>query len=218
MKDASVKNALRSLLAAWMLLATSVTSSTVVHGHRGGNLSHRHDRADCTLSRSFAPTAIHDGHDGDMSLSALDVHRHWSLAPLGAVTHPPTPSEPTGPHGESLSGWETIVAISAVQSVRTLSKGVAFDHCRLDAIALSLGCVSLAKHREILLSDLAVAPLCDRARTSARVFNSPDSQFTVVSVAFRPRGLSTCAGTVGVLLRFDEGSPLANCPITESWR
>jgi hypothetical protein len=166
MKNTTVENTLRSLLAAWMLLATSVTSSTFVHGHCGGNLPHQYDKSVCTLSRSFVPTAFHDGHDNDMSLSAADVHRHRCLILLGAITYQPMPGEPTGSHGKSSSGWETIVAVSAVQSVRTLSKGVALDHCWLESFAnLSVGCISPAKQRETLSSGVVVAsPLCDRAR------------------------------------------------------
>ena len=166
MKNVSVENALRWMLAAWMLLATSVTSSTFVHGHSGGNLSHEHDRYDCTFSHSSVSATFHDGHDIGISLSAVDVHRHGCLVLLGAITYQPMPGESSGSHEKSPSGWETIVAVSAVQSVRTLSKGVALDHCWLESFAnLSVGCISPAKQRETLSSGVVVAsPLCDRAR------------------------------------------------------
>ena len=151
MKNVSVENALRWMLAAWMLLATSVTSSTFVHGHSGGNLSHQHDKSDCTLSHSFAPAAFHDGHDSDVSLSAVDVHRHGCLVLLGAITYQPMPGEPSGSHEKSPSGWETIVAVSAAQGVRTLSKSLAVDHSGLASLAVfSIGCICESKQHETL--------------------------------------------------------------------
>ena len=165
MKNASVKNVFRWMLAAWMLLATSVTSSTYVHGHNGGNLSHRHDKSDCTLSRSFTPAAFYGGYNNDVSLSAVDIHRHGCLAVLGAITHQPMPGEPSGSHEKSPSGWETIV-VSAAQGVRTLSKGLAVDHSGPTSLAvLSISCICESKQHENLSASAApTSPLCDRAR------------------------------------------------------
>ena len=120
-----------------MLLATSVTSSTYVHGHSGGNLSHQHDKSDCTPSRSFAPAAFCGGYNNDMSLSAVDIHRHGCLMLLGAIAHQPMPGEPSHSHEKSPSGWETI-AVSAAQGVRTLSKGLAVDNSGLASLAVLL--------------------------------------------------------------------------------
>lgn len=166
MKNTSVKNAFRWMLAAWMLLATSVTSSTFVHGHNGGNLFHQHDSSDCTLSHSSVPAVFHDGHDNDVSLSAVDVHRHGCFTLLGAIAYQPTPGEPSGSQEKSPSRWETIAAISAVQSVRTASKSLAVDHCWLASFAdLSVDCICSSKQREVLPSGVVLAsPLCDRAR------------------------------------------------------
>ena len=166
MKDISVNNVFRWMLAAWMLLATSITSSTFVHGHSGGNVPHQHDGSDCTLPHSFQPTSFYGGHDDDARVCVVDLHRHGCLTLLGAIASLPTPGEPTGSHGRAPSGWETILAVSAVQSVRTLSKGVALDHCWLESFAnFSVGCISPAEQREIPSSGVAVAsPLCDRAR------------------------------------------------------
>ena len=166
MKHVSVENALRWMLAASMLLATSVTSSTFMHGHSGGNLSHQHDSSDCTLSHSFVPTAFHDGHDSDMSLSAVDVHRHGCLTLLGAITYMPAPNEPSGSHGKSSCGWETIVSVSAAQGVRAFSKVVAVDHSGLASLAgVSIGCVRESKQPNSHCAGTALAsPLCDRAR------------------------------------------------------
>jgi hypothetical protein len=153
------------MLAAWMLLATSVTSSAYVHGHSGGNLSHQHDSSDCTLPRSFAPAAFYGGNNNDMSLSAVDTHRHGCLMLLGAITYQPMPGESSGSHEKSPCSWETIV-VSAVQGVRTLSKGLSVDHSGLASLAvLSIGCISESKQHETLCAGLAPAsPLCDRAR------------------------------------------------------
>ncbi len=149
-----------------MLLATSVTSSTFVHGHSGGNLSHQHDPSNCSLSHSIVPATFHDGHDGDVSLSAVDVHRHGCLVLLGAITYQPMPSEPSGSHEKSPNGWETIVAVSAVQSVRGLSKSITVAPCWSASFDdLSVDCICSAKQCGILSPGVVLAfPLCDRAR------------------------------------------------------
>jgi hypothetical protein len=165
MKNTLVENALRWMLAAWMLLATSVTYSAFVHGHSGGDLSHQHDKSDCTLSHSSAPAAFLGGYDNDVGLSAVDAHRHGCLMLLGAITYHPMPGEPSGSHEKSPSGWETI-AVSAAQGVRTLSKGLAVDHSGPASLAVSsISCICESKQRETLYADVAPAsPLCDRAR------------------------------------------------------
>jgi hypothetical protein len=166
MKNASVENGVRWMLAAWMLLATSVTVPTFVHSHSGGNLSHQHDDSVCDRSHSLAPAALRDCHDGTISLSAVDVHHHGGLALLGAVTHQPMPGEPSGSHEKSPSGLETIVGVSAAQGIRTLTKGLAVDHSGLaSSAAYSIGCICESKPHETLYAGVAPAsPLCDRAR------------------------------------------------------
>jgi hypothetical protein len=163
MKNVSVKNGVRWVLAAWMLLATSVTSSTYVHGHSGGNLSHQHDQSDCTLSYPVSPATFYDVHDSVAILSADDIHRHGCLTLLGAITYQPAPDKPCCSHEKSL---DTIVAVSTGQSVRTLSKGLAVDHSGLASLAvLSISCICESKQHETLCAGLAPAsPLCDRAR------------------------------------------------------
>ena len=166
MKYVLVENALRWMLAAWMLLATSVTSSTYVHGHNGGNLSHQHDKSVCALSRSFAPAAFLGGYNNDVSLSAMDTHRHGYLVLLGAITYQPMPGDPSGSHEKSSSGWETMVTVSAAQGVRTLSKGLTLDHSGLASLAApSISCITESKQHETRCAGLAPAStLCDRAR------------------------------------------------------
>jgi hypothetical protein len=166
MKNVSVENVLRWMLAAWMLLATSVTYSTYVHGHSGGNLAHGHGKSDCTLSRSFAQAAFFGGYNNDVSLSAVDIHRHGWLMLLGAIAHQPMPGEPSDSHEKAPNGWETIVAISGAQSARTLAKGLTVDHSGLASLAVfSISCIGESKQRETLCAGLAPAsPLCDRAR------------------------------------------------------
>jgi hypothetical protein len=165
MKNVSVENALRWMLAAWMLLATSVTSSTFVHGHSDGNFSHQHDKSDCTFSRSFAPTAFHDSHNSDVSLSAVDIHRHGYLMLLGAIAHQPVSGEPSGSHEKSPSHCE-MIAVSAAQGVRTLSKNLTVDHSGVACLTVvSIGCICESKQHETLCAGVAPAsPLCDRAR------------------------------------------------------
>ena len=166
MKNVPAENAIRCMLAAWMLLATSVTSSTYVHGHCDGNLSHQHDKSGCTLSRSFVPATFNGGYSNDVSLSAVDIHRHGCLTLLGAITHQPISSESSGSHEKSPSSLETIVAVSAAQGVRTLSKGLAVDHSGLASLAvLSISCITESKQHETRCAGLAPAStLCDRAR------------------------------------------------------
>jgi len=166
MKNTSVKNAFRWMLAAWMLLATSVTSSTFVHGHSGGNLSHQHESSNCTFSHSWVPATFHDSHDSDVRLSAVDVHRHGCLVLLGAITYQPVSGEPSGSHEKAPGGWETIVAVSAAQSVRTLPKSLAVDQAGLASFAgASIGCICESKQHETLCaSAVPASPLCDRAR------------------------------------------------------
>jgi hypothetical protein len=166
MKDVSVENALRWMLAAWMLLATSVTSSTCVHGHSGGNLSHQHDDSGCALSQPLVLAPCHDAHDSDTTLSPVDVHRHGCLVLLGAITYQPVSGEPSRSHEKAPGGWETIVAVPAAQSVRTLSKNLATNHSVPASLAvLSVGCVCEAKQIDSSCTGIALAsPLCDRAR------------------------------------------------------
>jgi hypothetical protein len=166
MKNVSVENALRWMLAAWMLLATSITSSTYVHGHNGGNFAHQHDRFDYAISYPSVPAAFQDGHDNDLSLSTVDVHGHRCLGLLGTITCLPMPGEPTDSHGKSPIDWETIVAVSATQGARTLVKNLAVDHSGLASLAVfSISCICESKQHETLCAGLAPAsPLCDRAR------------------------------------------------------
>lgn len=165
MKNGSVENALRWMLAVWMLLATSVTPSTYVHGHRGGSVSHQHDGPDYALSHAQS-AAFHDGHDAEARLTAVDVHRHGCLALLGGIAYQPLPGGPAGSHGVPAGSWETMVAISAAHSIRSTSKSLVVDHDGLvAAVGVSMGCVCESKQPASLDTGIAPAsPLCDRAR------------------------------------------------------
>ena len=166
MKSRSVENPIRWMLAAWMLAATSITSSTFVHGHSDGSLSHQHDSRDYAPSHSLAPTAFHDDHESNLSLSAADVHRHGSFGLLGTITYHPIPGERSGSHEKSSNGLETIVTVSSAQGARALSKGLAVDHSGLAVGAIILtNRVSESQQHETLCACVAPAsPLCDRAR------------------------------------------------------
>jgi hypothetical protein len=166
MKTVSVEHALRWMLAAWMLLAASVTPSTIVHGHSGGSLSHQHDTSGGARSYSPLSASIHDGHDGDVSLSAADVHCHGFLTLFGAIAYQPMPGEPCDSHEKSSSTWETIVTISAGQGNRALMKHLAVDHSgQTSQAVVSIGCICAPKQHETLSAGTAPAsPLCDRAR------------------------------------------------------
>lgn len=153
-----------------MLVATSVASSTYVHGHSGGNLAHQHDEYDHAGSHPLMPVPVHDdydGHDDDfVGLSAVDVHRHGCLVLLGTIAYQSTPDGSSGSPEKHPCGWDTIVAVSAAQGVRALSKGLTADHCALAApTILAIGCVCEAKQPALAYADIApVSPLCDRAR------------------------------------------------------
>jgi len=167
MRSVSVKNAFRWMLAAWMLVATSVASSTYVHGHSGGNLAHQHDEYDHAGSHPLMSVSVHDGHDDDIvGLSAVDVHRHGCLVLLGTITYQSMPDGTSGSSEKQPCGWDTIVAVSAAQGVRALSKGLTADHCALAApTILAIGCVYEVNRPALACADVAPASiLCDRAR------------------------------------------------------
>lgn len=162
----TVENAFRCMLAALMLLATSVTSSTIVHGHNGGNLSHQHDQTDSAILQSCIPTVFHNSHDAGTNLSNANVHLHGCLLLLGKVTFLQTPSEPSGSHEKSPCCWETIVAVPSALRVCTLSKGVTIDHSRLASFTCaSIEYICQSNQHENLYAGIAPASLlCDRAR------------------------------------------------------
>jgi hypothetical protein len=162
MKNVSVENAFRWILAASMLLATTVTSSTYVHDHGGGSLSHQHGKSDGTISHCFTPTTLHDDHDASVSRSACEFHGHGCLMLFGL----PLPGEPSGSHQKLPNGWETIVTVSAAQTIRAPSKSLLGSHFGLASQAvLATGCVCEWKQLEHTCNRAAPAfPLCDRAR------------------------------------------------------
>jgi hypothetical protein len=166
MRKALVENALRWMLAAWMLLATSFTSSTYVHGHSGGNLSHQHDRHDSTFSHSSVPTTFHDDHDSHPMLSAADVHRHGCVVLLGAIAYQPVSDKSSSSQEKLPCSWETLVVVSAAHGVRNLSKTLAIDQSALAlAATISIGSVCELKQHELSCAGIALSfPLCDRAR------------------------------------------------------
>jgi hypothetical protein len=164
MKNTSVENALRCLLAALMLLATSATHSTYVHGHSGGNRSHEHDGPDC-FTRSQLPVTPYDGNATSVCLSADDIHRHQCFALFGSITYKSASGEQTDSHGKSTCCGTSVIAVSACHSVRGLSKNLTADHGGLISVAnISSGCVCESKQPESFAGIAPVSPLCDRAR------------------------------------------------------
>lgn len=166
MKRITIENTFRWMLAAWMLLATSVTSSTYVHGHSGGNLSHQHDTHDSTPSHSSVPPTLHDGHDSHMILSATDVHRHGCVVLLGAIAYQPVSDKSSSSQEKLPCSWEMLVVVSAAHDVRNLSKTLAIDQSALALTAtISIGSVCELKQHESFCAGTAPSfPLCDRAR------------------------------------------------------
>lgn len=163
MKNITVKNVFRWLLAAWMLLATSVMSS-VMHGHGGGSLACQHDESDCTRRCSLVPTVFRGDNDGDPSLSAVDVHRAGALAQWGNL---PSLGRPIVPHDRSQCHWcAWMKTVSAAQGIRTLSKNPTFDRSWSDGFTSVLtDGVGRSEQFAAFGSDIAPSlPLCDRAR------------------------------------------------------
>jgi hypothetical protein len=168
MKKIPVENTIRLMLAAWMLLATSVVSSTYVHSHQGGNRSHHHNEDKHAFSSLHVSSALHDGYHGDAYLSSGDIHRHGCLTLLGTISYLPIPSRSHVPdsHTNFPIGWDTVVTVSAAPSVRSLAKGPTVDYTEPIAInGVSIGFVCESKQPESSHTDSSsITLLCDRAR------------------------------------------------------
>ncbi|HLA86287.1 MAG TPA: hypothetical protein VJL29_15975 [Thermoguttaceae bacterium] len=108
----------------------------------------------------------HDSHVDGLSLSAVDLHRHGCLPLLGAFSYLPMSGESSDSHDKSPISWETLVAVSTVQSVGPVSRNVAMNHWWLAAFAnLAADHCCPAENHEIRSLGVALAsPLCDRAR------------------------------------------------------
>jgi hypothetical protein len=167
MKNASVKNAFRSLLAAWTLLALSMSSATFVHCHSGGCLSHGQNAAHDSLAGSVAPVNLHDDHEGTASLSVANVHHHGFVTLLGTLTCLPASGGSTVPHDESPCNWCCWIATaSTAEIVRPASESRVRDPSGppLGPLVLTIRADSPSWH-ETLRVDLPRATLlCDRAR------------------------------------------------------
>jgi hypothetical protein len=168
MKKHSVENALRCMLAAWMLLATASASSTFAHSHFDGDRPHGHEQFDCVpadLPQLPRPGDDQGGHRGSLSLSDADFHQHWYLLLFG-VEYQPVPSELGSSREKSPCGWETIIAVSTAQGKRASSIGVGVDYLQLTSLANRfVDCVCQPGQHEIpAIGDAPTAPLCDRAR------------------------------------------------------
>jgi hypothetical protein len=165
MRNTSVTNALRWMLAAWMLLATSVMPSWS-YGHSDGYFPNQHKVTDCTQRCSFAPTTFCGNRDNDVSLSA-DVHNHGSLKLLGSIKCSPPSGQPTIPHDGSKCSWcAWISIISAAQGIRISPKELTYGQFLLDGLTSALinGFGESNLHGNFCSYDALVFPLCDRAR------------------------------------------------------
>jgi len=170
MKKLAVANAMRWMLAAWTLWASSFASPNILHEHPGGGNPHQHDEADLlsnTHAHSIAHEAVASGCESGGFFSAADLHQHRYLLLLGAVKYLPMPTEPVGRHGDSPCGGETtIVAVSTAPGLRACSNGGVAGHFGLVPLAnLAVGCICPSGRREVPPSDVAPGSLlCDRAR------------------------------------------------------
>jgi hypothetical protein len=153
------------LLAAWMLVASTVMSSTYVHSHDEGSLAHNHDGHHSDLSTSTS-IVHHDSCEDDLILSAVDSHQHGCLVLLGTITYQSTPEKSSNSEEKHPFGWETIIAASAAQNVRFLARSLAPDYSEMSSPAvLSIGCVCEIKLLGHSCNKTApVIFLCDRAR------------------------------------------------------
>lgn len=168
MNNRMAENTFRCLLAAWMLVATSTMSSTYVHGHNGGNVSHQHDSCESTLPHSTATAAFHNDHDSSIYVghSARDVHRHGGLVLLGAFAYQPLSDKSSDSQDKSPIGWQTILVVSTAQGMRGLSKSLPFETPGVVPIAdVPTGCVCQSKQPAYSCGNAApTSLLCDRAR------------------------------------------------------
>jgi hypothetical protein len=166
MKNVYVKTVLHCMLAAWMLLATSITSSAYVHVHNGGSVSHGHDRCDSTTLHSSVATKSYDGHHHGLSLPAQDAHCHGCLVLLGAVTYQPLSDKSSASHDKLPMDWQMTPVVSAAQSTRGLSKNLAIDRAGLaSTVIVSIDHVYETNHFESFRAGAVLfSPLCDRAR------------------------------------------------------
>jgi hypothetical protein len=165
MKKTSVEYVFRWALAAWMLLATSATSSTYAHCHRGGNVSHQHGRAECAHLHSTVPARMHSEHHDNLRLASRG-HVHRCVMLLGGAVPLPTNGERADSHGKQANSFETILVISAAPNVRNLSKSIATGQDFLAPLDnLSVESVSAAGHATSPSSFVVTVPwLCARAR------------------------------------------------------
>jgi hypothetical protein len=141
-KSTSVQDAVRWTLSAWMLLATSISSTTFAHDHTSGQLAQQHRGCDHRLSGSLTAKCLLDGQNG-------------------------SGSEPTVPRDESPCNWCCwIAAVSAAQVVRAPSQDRVIDRLGPTFGALIATTRTADSLRcEVPSADAAPSsPLCDRAR------------------------------------------------------
>jgi len=163
----SGKDVVRWLLAAWMLLATSMSSVSFVHSHRGGHLTHRHGASDHAICGPLAPEGVGEDHDAGASLSAVNVHHHGFVTLLGGVTCLPRPSGPTAPQEKSPCNWCCWAAtVWAVQVVRAGSDTRIADRffSFSDPLIAAGAPADLRQQATLCAGAAPTAPLCDRAR------------------------------------------------------
>jgi hypothetical protein len=166
MKHFPIHSTFRWLLTAWMLVATTVMSSTYVHNHNGGNLAHNHDGHGNPPS-SLSSAIIHqDSHQGDLILTAVDTHQHGCLMLLGSLSYRSLPDTSSNSQKGHPFGWETTVTASLTQDVRLLARSLAPDFFGLaSALNLPPGCAIETKPIGYSCAGTTKMPfLCDRAR------------------------------------------------------
>jgi hypothetical protein len=166
MEEAKVKTLSRYLLAAWMLLATSATPSTYVHAHSNGNTAHQHDGHGGVPADRSTPADSYGNDATAVNSSAEDTHRHGCLTLLGTFTCHSIPDQLSGFHEKKPCGCDTIVAVSAAQTIRAPLKNLwGSSYGCASAAVLVTGCVCERKQLDSFCTGCEpVSPLCDRAR------------------------------------------------------
>lgn len=167
MLSKSIVNVFRCLLAAWMLLATSITSSIYAHSHDCGYVAHQHVGCD---HRTHDSNFLHDEHGGYSSVSAAKTHHHGFLFLPGiAACLPSSEHERTSlPGDKSPCSWCVWVGVVSTAKCADISpqKELKIVRPAADYSSTALReCLCISKQQTSYCTGAVfVLPLCDRAR------------------------------------------------------
>jgi hypothetical protein len=166
MKKLRIENAVRLLLAAWMLLSAPAMPSTSVHAHHGGNVSHHHYHPEGQLPSAYLPTGL---HDAESCIEPSETHTHFSFMLWGAKFELPigNPSSATDPNPREFCGNDAIAVLVLPAHTQNLTKIPSIDSWGPPCLAPIWGSVACEANQPDwrCSGDLPQgALLCDRAR------------------------------------------------------